>query len=108
MSSIEILKNFYDYGTSGIANIDDLSTIPLTFTKWSKEKLIYCNQPEQIREGNYGEDGKFLNRATIEPNKKNMLYASYDHRFSGSIGQDMREIFSRAVWIETAKKEKQT
>ena len=85
MSSIEILKNFYDYGTSGISNIDNLSTIPLTFTKWSKEKLIYCNHPEQIKAGDYGEDGKFLNRVIVEANKKTMLYASYDHIYSKSL-----------------------
>ena len=78
MSSIEILKNFYDYGTSGISNIDNLSTTPLTFTKWSKEKLIYCNHPEQVKAEHYGEKGKFLNRVVVEANKKVLLYASYE------------------------------
>ncbi len=84
MSSIEISKKFDGLSSLGINDINSLPINAITFARRNNEKLVYCNHPEQIKKGHFGEDKKFLNRVVVEKGKQTQLYASYEFKLVDS------------------------
>ena len=80
MSNIEISKKFDGLSSLGINDINSLPINAITFARRNNEKLVYCNHPEQIKKGHFGEDKKFLNRVVVEKGKQTQLYASYEFK----------------------------
>lgn len=76
MSSFSI-KNTLDSPswTVGSTNFANIPKSSLTYTRYGEQTLIYCNHPESIRETYLGDNGYYINKATVSTNEA-QLYVS--------------------------------
>ena len=76
MSSFSI-KNTLDSPswTVGSTNFANIPKNSLSYTRYGEQTLIYCNHPESIRETYLGDNGYFINKATVSTNEA-QLYVS--------------------------------
>lgn len=75
MATFSILTNFDNPSWATGDNFGKIQKSGLTYTRYGDQTLVYCNNPETITSDYLGEEGYFINKATITTSEA-LLYIS--------------------------------